>query len=167
MVKKKAIQKTTAQRSSEANDKYIKALDSIMSTKGTLQTDIVSIIQNVINEINNDVQTGSGTIEKMISNITDCQKLKDLKPKIVISTDLPFKLKTFSHLLLGELSDKMLHDQKIIETLIGDVEALMVAIFVKEFSKNNKYDIGHFLNLVNVRIQVLKALDEANANKMT
>ena len=103
----------------------------------------------------------------MISNITDYKKLKELKPKIIVSTNLSFKLKTFSHLLLGELSDKMLHDQKIIETLIGDVEALMIAIVVKEFSKNNKYDMGNVLNLVNIRIQVLKALDEANADKMT
>ena len=50
-----------------------------MSTRATLQTDIVSITQNVINEINNNVQAGSGTIEKMISNTTDCKKLNEFE----------------------------------------------------------------------------------------
>ena len=72
MVTKKTLtQMSINQKVKDASEKYRKALNSINSMRATLQTDIVNITQNVINEIDKDVQTGSRTIEKLISNITN------------------------------------------------------------------------------------------------
>ena len=168
MVTKKTLTKMSInQKVKDASEKYKKALNSINSMRATLQTYIVNITHNVINEIDKDVQTGSRIIEKLISNITNIKKLEELKPNVSLGANLPLKLKMLCHLLLGELTEKLLHDQTVLNTLVGDVEALMATRFIKEFSRNNRNDLQQLFNLINIRIQVLKALEEANIDNMT
>ena len=84
-----------------------------------------------------------------------------MKPESDIKNDTEFKIKTLSHILLGEIWQKLTNNRTMLDELAKDVDDLMNAICVKEFSRNNKCDLRQFFDLINIRIQVLKALGDA------
>ena len=56
---------------------------------------------------------------------------------------------------------QLLNTQTMLGELVKAVDSLMNAICVKEFTKNNKCDLRQFFDLVNIRVQVLKVLGDA------
>ena len=56
---------------------------------------------------------------------------------------------------------KLSNTQTMLDELAKDVDSLMNAIFVKEFSKNNRCELKQFFDFINIRVQVLKALGDA------
>ena len=123
--------------------------------------DIINIVQNNIKEIDRENGTGTIILEKIILSINNIKILESLKTESDITNNTEFKIKMLSHTLLGEMWQQLTKTQTMLNELAKNVDDLMNAIFVKEFTSNNKCELKQFFDLVNIRIQVLKALGDA------
>ena len=160
MVKKAKLEKKNEIKIYDANARYKKAFKDTQIER-VIIPDIIKMVQNNIIEINRENETGTRILEKLIVSINSINILDSLKSESEATGNINLKIKILGNILLGETWKQLLNTQTMLDELVKAVDSLMNAICVKEFSKNNRCDLKHFFELVHIRIQVLKALGDA------